>query len=138
VSPEHSSELLPVIAAVRQRFLDAAVALTRERAPGIHSASSGMDCRAYTSGTSLEFWLEMEAPDRLLCWWLEAAREAGEWRVWAAVLANPASGASQETLREIADVRLTIESELGESLLVAADSLLATVRSGEFHSAAAV
>src|SRR4051812_13855660 len=94
-----SITIIDDVAATREQFIDVACHL-RTR-PEVRSASPGMDCRAYQSGTAIEFWVEAEVEGRIICWWLEARCAGGGWVVEAEVLENRDDRDGQEKLHRL-------------------------------------
>jgi hypothetical protein len=134
VMKEHSGSVLDSFAAARERFLEAARVLGAR--PGVRSATSGIDCRAYEDGTCVELWVEADLGGRVVCWWLEARRPHLTWMVEATVLENRSDREGQEHLREFAIRPAADEVELREVLTVSADELLATASAGDFLTSA--
>jgi hypothetical protein len=95
-----------------------------------------MDCRAYQSGTAIEFWVEAEVEGRIICWWLEARCEGGGWVVEAEVLENRDDRDGQEKLHRLEPRAVSNAAALGEAIRSAAGVLLATASAGKFIAVA--
>ena len=133
-STDTSAPLLSAIAAVRQRFIDAAVAL-RQR-PSVRDARTGLDCRAYLNGTTLELYLEADVVGRTICWWLDAAWRDGRWEVGANVAENRDYVEGQRPLHNYTARHATTGEALVSALDAAASQLLATAQSGDIFAPA--
>jgi hypothetical protein len=116
--------LLGALATVRQRFIETSIVL-RSR-PGIHATRNGFDCRAYASGTTLEWYLEADVVGRTVCWSLDAMRKESGWDISPAVLENRASQDGQELLRGVRQQTDVPTALLTTEFLAATDALLAT------------
>jgi hypothetical protein len=124
------THLLSCLAAVRQRFIDASIALTSR--VGVLATRSGHDCRAYQNGTTLEMYLEIDVYGRTVCWWLDATWTDANWDITASVLENRADQEYQNQLLDMPGRSAATSEELAAELDAAAEGLLATIEQGDF------
>lgn len=122
--------LIRAVAGVRQRFIDASVAVTSR--VGVLATRSGHDCRAYQNGTALELYLEVDVQGRTICWWLDATWTDAHWDIAACVLENRTDREYQDQLLVLPSRTASTSEQLAAELEAAAEGLLATMEPGDF------
>jgi hypothetical protein len=134
IARDHGTRLLQTIAKIRERFLDASRTLGRR--PEVGAARSGYDCRDYSNGVTLEFYLEADVSGRTVCWWLSAAWRGDVWEVSAGVLENRNDREYQDQRRDWPVRGAATAESMAAELEAATEALLATTDEAAFLSAA--
>jgi hypothetical protein len=118
--------ILDCIAACNEQFISLRIWLRNEL--NIKTLSRALDCRAYMSGTMIEFYIEAELDGKAICWWLDVTWKRQIWLIQSRVYVK-LDGKDQEVLNEFPDrVPRTLDDFI-EQLAEATSDLVSYARS---------
>jgi hypothetical protein len=110
---EAASAVLTGLAQARERF--AALARRLGGAAHVTAARSGIDARAYESGTCIEVFAEADLDTgNVVCWWLDVRQGDGGWIAEPSIFVQHSAG--QDALAEIAPRSIRTDAEFAEVL----------------------
>ena len=119
---EAASAVLTRLARARESFL--ALARRLEDEAHVTSVRSGIDARAYESGTFIELFAEADLDTgNLVCWWLDVRQAEDGWMAEPSIFVQHAGG--QDALAEIAPRSIRTDAEFGPVLEEVVTALMA-------------